>query len=156
MVEDIEVRKKRIIVDEYRRVGSYAATARAVGCSPTTVRNVILEEKRGAEQLNAFPAAGGVEGYLRAKQGVVLAIVNKCLAILSDDEKLNSATLPQIASAMTTLLEKFTVSGEDEVPDKPDPLSISLMEMAEKLTKEYEEGTALAVDSLKGGESDAQ
>lgn len=154
MVADIEVQEKKIIADEYRRIGSYAGTARAVGCSPTTVRNIVLEEKREHEYLNALPAAGGVEGYLRAKQGVVLAIVNKCLAILNDDEKLHSATLPQIASAMTTLLEKFTISGENLDSDKHDSLTKSLMEMAEWLTKEYEESGTSACGGASQKEGD--
>lgn len=153
-VEAIEPHNKKLIADEYRRLGSYAETARAVGWSKTTVRNIVMEEKRQREYLSAMPAIDGVDGYIRAKQGVVIGIINKCLAILSDDEKLQSATLPQIASAMTTLLEKFTLDEEKEASQKPDPLTKSLMEMAEKLTTDYEKSLSQTTQD-DGKEGDA-
>ena len=64
---------------------------------------------------------------------MIYGIINKCLGILNDDEKLRSATLPQIASAMATLLEKFVVASEDSQELENDPLSLGLMELGEAL-----------------------
>lgn len=93
----------------------------------------------------------GISGYIKAKQGIVIGIINKCLSVLSDDEKLQSATLPQIASAMTTLMEKFVIEDEKEESLKPDPLTKSLMEMAKKLTDDYEKSTAQLPEDRERG-----
>lgn len=150
-MQAIEPQEKRLIRAEYQRLGSYKKAAQAVGYSAFTVRNVVMEEKKRREMLSHLPMEDGISGYIKAKQGIVIGIINKCLSILSDDEKLQSATLPQIASAMTTLMEKFVIEDEKEEAQKPDPLTKSLMEMAKKLTDDYERSTAQLPEDRERG-----
>ena len=150
-VQPIQPQNKKLIAEEYKRLGSYAKAAKSLGCSATTVRNAVMEEKIRRECLNGMLSDDGISGYIKAKQGIVIGIINKCLSVLSDDEKLQSATLPQIASAMTTLMEKFVIEDEKEESLKPDPLTKSLMEMAKKLTDDYEKSTAQLPEDRERG-----
>lgn len=96
------------------------------------------------------PAEFSVDGFLRGKQGVVLGLINKYLAALSDDERLEKATMPQIASAMTTLIEKFTLEPEREQTSCIDPLSSSFIELARRLESQREGSGGLRDDSSGG------
>lgn len=159
------------IYGEYKNAGSAGAAAAACGVSVSTVRRIVREERIRETALNSSACAGqtaetdfsGVDGFLRGKQKAVLGLISKYLAALSDDERLEKATMPQIASAMTTLMEKFTLSSADEPEMAIDPLSKSFMELAARLEAEKERtgsetsgssGFLSGEDGLESGDSD--
>lgn len=132
------------IYSEYQLAKNYRAVARDNGISDSTVRRIVREENLrrsstcasvGSPSGSACSDAGysGIEGFLKAKQPVIIGLINKYLAALSDDEKISSATMPQIASAMSTLVEKLTVDSAENDPESIDPLSQSFIELAAQL-----------------------
>lgn len=140
------------IYSEYQLVKNYRAVARDNGISDSTVRRIVRQEDlwrsaadsrtdssfgsaAGSPANPPLPEAGysGIEGFLKAKQPVIIGLINKYLAALSDDERIASATMPQIASAMSTLVEKLTVDTGCEDPGNIDPLSQSFIELAARL-----------------------
>jgi len=122
------------IYSEYQLVKNYRAVARNNGISETTVRRIVREEnlRRSPSPLSET-GYSGIDDFLKAKQPVVIGLINKYLAALSDDERISSATMPQIASAMSTLVEKLTVDTGGENLENIDPLSQSFMELAAQL-----------------------
>ena len=128
---------------EYQRAKNYRAVARDNGISDSTVRRIVKEEslKRTSACQPCDSSAGlpcaegysGIDGFLKAKQPVIIGLINKYLAALSDDERISSATMPQIASAMSTLVEKLTVDVGGDNPENIDPLSQSFLELAAQL-----------------------
>ena len=127
-------RKAKILLD-YMQSRSYRATAGKFGVSPATVRKVVSENPILKDVLEAMRgnAPQSSQIYLQQKQELIYGTINKCLSLLNDDEKLQSATLPQIASAMSTLFEKFALSGDSDDDFETDPLSESLMELGRSL-----------------------
>ncbi len=140
------------LYSQYQSARNYRAVARDNGVSESTVRRIVREEslKRSAVEADAprpMPSVfasgaaasipekdySGVESFLKAKQQVIIGLINKYLAALSDDEKIASATMPQIASAMSTLVEKMTVDVGCEPAENIDPLSKSFIELAQRL-----------------------
>ncbi len=126
------------IYSEYQSAKNYRAVARNNGISDSTVRRIVHEVDLGRASTGAPAEVGysGIDGFLKAKQPVIIGLINKYLAALSDDERISSATMPQIASAMSTLVEKLTVDVSDDSPENIDPLSQSFIELAARLDEE--------------------
>lgn len=133
------------IYSEYQSAKNYRAVARDNGISDSTVRRIVREEnlRRASACTPTAQQAGysGIDGFLKAKQPVIIGLINKYLAALSDDERISSATMPQIASAMSTLVEKLTVDVSDDAPESIDPLSQSFIELATRLDEERRKKT---------------
>ncbi len=126
------------IYSEYQSAKNYRAVARNNGISDSTVRRIVREVNLGRASTSAPAEAeySGIDGFLKAKQPVIIGLINKYLAALSDDERISSATMPQIASAMSTLVEKLTVDVPDNAPESIDSLSQSFIELAARLDVE--------------------
>ena len=124
------------IYSEYQSAKNYRAVARDNGISDSTVRRIVREENLRSSPASADAGYSGIDGFLKAKQPVIIGLINKYLAALSDDERISSATMPQIASAMSTLVEKLTVDVPDDATESIDPLSQSFIELAARLDEE--------------------
>ena len=124
------------IYSEYQSAKNYRAVARDNGISDSTVRRIVREENLRRSPASAAAGYSGIDGFLKAKQPVIIGLINKYLAALSDDERISSATMPQIASAMSTLVEKLTVDIPDDATESIDPLSQSFIELAARLDEE--------------------
>ncbi len=131
-------KQKAKLIFDYMENPSYRGVAKRNGVSASTVKRVIDENALIREVISVMrgSAPSSADAYLREKQELIYGIINKCLMILNDDEKLSCATLPQIASAMSTLLEKFVLSEScDNDEFDTDPLSLSLKELGESLNR---------------------
>ncbi len=129
------------IYSEYQSAKNYRAVARDNGISDSTVRRIVHEENLRRSPTSEDAGYSGIDGFLKAKQPVIIGLINKYLAALSDDERISSATMPQIASAMSTLVEKLTVDVSDDAPENIDPLSQSFIELAARLDEERRKKT---------------
>lgn len=129
-------RQRQKIIADYVQLGSYNATAKANGVADSTVKRVVLsdpEMQRKAEQKKEQNAAD-ILAYMESKRDIVCEILGKGLAVLNDEEKLKTATLSQITTALGTLIDKWTaIGGGAEDTDKEDELSRSLRELAETM-----------------------
>ncbi len=59
-------------------------------------------------------------------------IIEKCLEILDDEEKLQGATVSQLTGAISSLSDNF-LAESDNATGSDDPLSRSILEMAKDL-----------------------
>ena len=101
--------KKRIIAD-YVESGSYRATARKNGVSDKTVRDICKNEAqttRKAAQKKAENTLDMLE-YMDSRKGQAQGIIDAYLEALADPEKLENASLQQIATALGIVVDKFT------------------------------------------------
>ena len=62
-----------------------------------------------------------------------MEIIDRCLRLLGDERKLEAATLPQLSSAICTLMDRFASEPEERSEFREDSLSLSLREAAKYL-----------------------
>lgn len=112
--------KKKIIAD-YVEQRSYNAVAKKHKVSATTVKNVVLknvqivgmcEQKREQNTLEMLE-------YMDSRKGEAQGIIDLYLKKLADPDKLEGATLAQIATALGIVVDKFTKTSEAHSSDKP-------------------------------------
>ena len=103
--------KKKIAAD-FVLTNNYSATARLNGVCATTVKNVVranadivkkCEEKKEEN-------AADVLSYMDANTELVCSFIGKGLEALNDPEKIASADLRQITTAIGTLIDKWTMT----------------------------------------------
>lgn len=121
--------KKRVI-DEYLRIGTYSGTAKSLGMSSSTVRRIVLKAKGGESR--AEDAKPRTEAPAQ-RSDIAMEIIDRCLRLLGDERKLEAATLPQLSSAICTLMDRFASEPEERSEFREDSLSLSLREAAKYL-----------------------
>lgn len=129
-------RQKKKILADYLESGSYRATARKNKVNASTVKRVVEAsddfEQKAAQKKEEV--AADVLAYMDAHKDLVCSFIGKGLEMLNDPDKLASANLSQITTAMGTLIDKWVMIGGSPADTiKDDALSQSLREMAENL-----------------------
>lgn len=129
-------RQKQKILADYVQLGSYNATAKLNGCALNTVKKLVQTNADIAELCNRKKEenTADVLAYMDAHKDLVCSFIGKGLEMLNDPDKLVSANLSQITTAMGTLIDKWAmIGGSPANTVKDDALSQSLREMAEDL-----------------------
>lgn len=129
-------RQKKKILADYVQLGSYNATAKLNGCALNTVKKLVQTNADIAELCNQKKEenTADVLAYMDAHKDLVCSFIGKGLEMLNDPDKLASANLSQITTAMGTLIDKWAMIGGSPADTvKDDALSQSLREMAEDL-----------------------
>ena len=129
-------RQKKKILADYVQLGSYNATAKLNGCALNTVKKLVQTNADIAELCNQKKEenTADVLAYMDAHKDLVCSFIGKGLEMLNDSDKLASANLSQITTAMGTLIDKWAMIGGSPADTvKDDALSQSLREMAEDL-----------------------
>ena len=129
-------RQKMKILADYLESGSYRATARKNNVNASTVKRIVEASgdfKQKAAQKKEKDAAD-ILAYMDSHRDLVCSFIGKGLEMLNDPDKLASANLSQITTAMGTLIDKWAMIGGSPADTvKDDALSQSLREMAEDL-----------------------
>ncbi len=101
--------KKRIIAD-YVESGSYRATARKNGVVADTVRRIVQSDGGIVQKATQKKAENTLDmlEYMDSRKGQAQGIIDTYLEALADPEKLESASLQQIATALGIVVDKFT------------------------------------------------
>ena len=110
MAKRLTDRQKKKIVADYLELQSYNATAKENGFSKDTVKRVVLnceEFAQKAQQKKEQNTADMLE-FMDSRKGVAQGVIDKYLKALADPEKLDQATLSQIATALGIVVDKFT------------------------------------------------
>ena len=110
MAKRLTDRQKKKIVADYLELQSYNATAKENGVSKDTVKRVVLnceEFAQKAQQKKEQNTADMLE-FMDSRKGVAQGVIDKYLKALADPEKLDQATLSQIATALGIVVDKFT------------------------------------------------
>ena len=112
--------KKKIIAD-YVEQRSYNAVAKKHKVSATTVKNVVLKNVQTVEKCEQKREQNTLEmlEYMDSRKGEAQGIIDLYLKKLADPDKLEGATLAQIATALGIVVDKFTKTSEAYSSDKP-------------------------------------
>lgn len=104
-------RQKKKILADYVQTNNYCTTAKINGVSATTVKNVVkanadivkkCEEKKEANSADILE-------YMDNHKELVCSFIGKGLEMLNDPDKLASANLSQITTAMGTVIDKWAM-----------------------------------------------
>lgn len=135
-----DIRKKKIVAD-YVQLESYNAVAKINGVSPNTVKNVVAGNEDIAikcTQKKEENTADILEYMERQKSGVC-EILDIYLTELKNPEKIEAASLREIATTMAILIDKYTADygrAADTQSTEYDALTASLKELARELEQE--------------------
>ena len=131
--------KKNKIIADYVQTKNYSETARMNGVSDVTVRKITMEDPSTLNLLEQKKEEdfADVIKYMDSKKDVVCGIIGTYLSVLTDAEKLEKASLQQIATSLGIIIDKFTKeniqkAGNEEEIEK-DELSKSLEELGKTL-----------------------
>lgn len=113
-------KQKKKIVADYLETGSYRATAKRNGVSPDSVKRVINKDDDFAQKASQKKKQDNLEmlAYMDSRKGQAQGVIDQYLKALADPEKLESASISQIATAMGIVVDKFTrntASGNDSL-----------------------------------------
>lgn len=95
-------RERKKIIADYTECGSYAATARKNGVSDKTVKAVVMadpETTRISEQKKKQNTLDML-AFMDSRKGAAQDVIDVYLKALADPNKLDSATLAQVATAL--------------------------------------------------------
>lgn len=101
--------KKKIIAD-YTENGSYRATARMNGVSDDTVRRVVLSDDEILQKAAQKKEENTLDmlAYMDSRKEQAQGVIDDYLAALANPEKIASAKLSEIATALGIVVDKFT------------------------------------------------
>lgn len=113
-------KQKKKIVADYVQLGSYNATAKINGVSLNTVKKIVQGNADIAEICNQKREQNTAEmiAFMDSRKGEAQKVIDAYLKALADPEKLDGASLSQIATALGIVVDKFTkntVNGSDSM-----------------------------------------
>lgn len=111
--------KKKIIAD-YIELGSYNAVAQLNGVSRTTVKRIVVNDTEMLQKVQVKKEENTKEilAYMDEHKEQVCSIIDKILNQMSNDVKIASTPLNQLATTMGILIDKFAASELTKGPYK--------------------------------------
>ena len=100
--------KKRIIAD-YVELGSYRAVGRLHGVSENTVKALVQKDAQAAQRCAEKKEQNTLDmlAYMDSRKAKAQDFLDKCMEMMTTPEKLEAATLNQIATAFGIVVDKF-------------------------------------------------
>lgn len=113
-----DIMKKKIIAD-YIDSGNYSQVAKKYGVSRTTVAKVVKSDSESCEKLQQKKDENtkDVLDYMQAKSGAVCELIDLYLKALISPEKMQKASVQQIATALGIVIDKFTAPNTESDSD---------------------------------------
>lgn len=101
--------RKKIIAD-YMDNGSYRATAKMNNVSATTVKNVVCKDTEIVRKCAQKKRQNTLDmlAYMDSRKEQAQGVIDTYLKALTNPEKLEDASLAQIATALGIVVDKFT------------------------------------------------
>ncbi len=101
--------KKKMIAD-YIQLGSYNATSKINGVAPNTVKKIVQGNADIAELCEQKREQNTAEmiAFMDSRKAEAQKVIDAYLKALADPEKLDGASLSQIATALGIVVDKFT------------------------------------------------
>lgn len=102
--------KKKCIIADYTELGSYNAVAKKHKIARETVRRTIENNPDVAEIANEKREQNTQDmlSYMDSRKEIAQEAIDLYLEALTNPNKINAATLPQIATAFGIVIDKFT------------------------------------------------
>lgn len=129
-------RQKKKIIADYVELQSYNAVAKKNNVTHQTVKRVVSASPEFTKiaQLKKEENTADVLAYMEEHKDLVCSFLGLGLNALNNPDKIDSANLTQITTAMGTLIDKWAlISGAPVEKAKDDALSESLRRLAEEL-----------------------
>lgn len=102
-------KQKKMIIADYVELGSYNAVAKRHGVSVTTVIRVCENEETKQKVIEKKEENTlDMLAYMDSKKEQAQGIIDLYLSALADPEKLERATVNNIATALGIIVDKFT------------------------------------------------
>lgn len=118
MASRLTDKQKKDIIADYVETGSYNATAKRFGVALNTVKKICTQNAGIAQKCKQKKEQNTADmlAYMDSRKSQAQGIIDKYLEKLADPNKLENATLSQIATAMGIVVDKFmdnTKKGEN-------------------------------------------
>ena len=118
MASRLTDKQKKDIIADYVETGSYNATAKKFGVALNTVKKICTQNADIAQKCKQKKEQNTADmlAYMDSRKEQAQGIIDKYLEKLAAPEKLESATILQIATAMGIVVDKFmdnTKKGEN-------------------------------------------
>lgn len=112
--------RKKIIAD-YIELGNYRATARKNKVATDTVKRIVLKDPNTVQKATQKREENTLDmlEYMDSRKKQAQGIIDLYLAALADPNRLSTATLSQIATALGIVTDKFVKTSEAHASDKP-------------------------------------
>lgn len=116
MAKRLTDKQKKMIIASYAELGSYNAVAKKHKVAFDTVKRVILSSPDIVEIVNEKKAQNTLEmvDFLKSRKNQAQNFIDMCFDALQSPEKIKTAQLQQITTAMGTVIDKFTDLGSTE------------------------------------------
>lgn len=103
-------KERKKITADYIECGNYCQVARKYKIAESTVRRIIKRDSDVATKVEQKKEQNTADilDYMDTKKGDVEKIIDKCLAALQDEKKLQKAGLMQTATTLGIVIDKFT------------------------------------------------
>lgn len=103
-------RQKKKILADYVECGSYNETAKMNGVSRNTVKNIVMADKENATKCQQKKEQNTLDmlAYMDSRKEQAQGVIDDYLEALANPEKIASAKLSEIATALGIVVDKFT------------------------------------------------
>lgn len=107
--------KKRIIAD-YIEQGSYNAVAKKHGVSFDTVKRVVLRDGETVKKVERKKEQNTADilSHMENQKAQVCNLLDRYIEAMGDENKIKRASVLQLATAMGIVIDKYTVTAQNE------------------------------------------
>lgn len=128
-------KQKKKMIAMYAECQNYSLVAREFGVSETTARRQIKGDAKTAEKVERKKAenTASILAHMTNQKGKVCSLLDRLIEAMDDPEKMKNSTLPQIATALGILVDKYTM---DESKTGGIPQDNNLFEVIQQSTGE--------------------
>ena len=111
-------RQKKKIIADFVELGSYSAAAKKNKVNPKTVKRIVATDSGTREKVERKKEQNtkAILEHMDGKKELVCQIIDKGLAVLNSQEKLDGATPAQIATAIGKLIDVFAAGEGSAAP----------------------------------------
>lgn len=136
MTNRLSDKQRKMIIAEYAEGGtSERKLAEKFGVSTGTVHNILKSDEDLPQRIEKKKQENtqNILAHLNERAGTACELIDLLQEAMYDPAKLEKATLPQIATAMAILIDKFTMAQDRLSPNADLALFTSALEGAPKI-----------------------
>ncbi len=110
VLSKLNTSQRRQVYRLYKEQNSYTAVSRELGISPYMVKKIVNEHKSNEEG----EGCKDFSAFLESKGEIICSLIDSYLDELTDPDRVKSAPLNQLASALGVVVDKFIKNNFDK------------------------------------------